>query len=98
MTKCRMCSQRLTRPGKLCRECERELQRARAAAASVDTLSSAIPVIDAGRERGTGSASASQRDCNRDRPCWSSHSRWGSQPPARCTSCAVPTPPRHRNP
>ena len=49
MTKCRMCSQRLTRPGKLCRECERELQRARAAAASVDTLSSAIPVIDAGR-------------------------------------------------
>jgi hypothetical protein len=49
MSKCRMCSQRLTRPGKLCRECERELQRARAAAESVDTLSSAIPVIDAAR-------------------------------------------------
>jgi hypothetical protein len=42
-----MCSQRLTRPGKLCRECERELQRAQAVAASVDDLSSAIPVIDA---------------------------------------------------
>lgn len=45
---CRMCSQRLTRPGKLCRECERELDRARAAAASVDDLSSAVPLIDAG--------------------------------------------------
>lgn len=32
MTKCRMCSQRLTRPGRLCRECERELDRERAAA------------------------------------------------------------------
>jgi hypothetical protein len=32
MTKCRMCSQRLTRPGRLCRECERELGRERAAA------------------------------------------------------------------
>ena len=31
MTKCRMCSQRLTRPGRLCRECERELDRERAA-------------------------------------------------------------------
>ena len=31
MTKCRMCSQRLTRPGRLCRECERELDRDRAA-------------------------------------------------------------------
>jgi hypothetical protein len=42
-----MCSQRLPRPGKLCRECEREIQRAQAAAASVDDLSSALPVIDA---------------------------------------------------
>jgi len=29
MMQCRMCSQRLTRPGKLCRECECELERAR---------------------------------------------------------------------
>jgi len=29
MKQCRMCSQRLTRPGRLCRECERELSRAR---------------------------------------------------------------------
>ena len=49
MTHCRMCSQRLTRPGKLCRECERELQRARTTAASVDTLSAGVPLIDAAR-------------------------------------------------
>ena len=42
-----MCSQRLPRPGKLCRECEREIQRAQAAAASLDDLSSAVPVIEA---------------------------------------------------
>jgi hypothetical protein len=29
--KCRMCSQQLTSPGRLCRECERELERARRA-------------------------------------------------------------------
>jgi hypothetical protein len=29
MSKCRMCSHPLTRPGRLCRECERELARAR---------------------------------------------------------------------
>src|SRR5690242_17442508 len=29
MKQCRMCSQRLTRSGRLCRECERELSRAR---------------------------------------------------------------------
>lgn len=51
MMQCRMCSQRLTRPGKLCRECERELGRARAVAASVDTLS--VPLIDASRMAGT---------------------------------------------
>ncbi len=44
-----MCSQRLTRPGKLCRECERELDRARAAQASVDTLSPAMPLVDVAR-------------------------------------------------
>jgi hypothetical protein len=52
MMQCRMCSQRLTRPGKLCRECERELGRARAAAASADTLSGAVPLIDASRMAG----------------------------------------------
>lgn len=36
MKQCRMCSQRLTRPGRLCRECERELSRARFAGLSVD--------------------------------------------------------------
>jgi hypothetical protein len=46
MTHCRMCSQRLPRPGRLCRECERELDRARAIAASVDTLSPAMPLVD----------------------------------------------------
>lgn len=55
---CRMCSQRLTRPGKLCRECERELGRARAVAASVDTLSGAVPLIDASRMAGTPPADA----------------------------------------
>jgi hypothetical protein len=53
-----MCSQRLTRPGKLCRECERELGRARAAAASVDTLSGAVPLIDASRMAGMPPADA----------------------------------------
>jgi len=31
MMHCRMCSQRLPRPGRLCRECEREIDRERAA-------------------------------------------------------------------
>ncbi|MEO8537329.1 MAG: hypothetical protein ABI533_07365 [Betaproteobacteria bacterium] len=35
MMHCRMCSQRLTRLGRLCRECERELDAARAGADSV---------------------------------------------------------------
>ncbi|HLX26988.1 MAG TPA: hypothetical protein VKV24_00675 [Casimicrobiaceae bacterium] len=38
MMQCRMCSQRLTRPGKLCRECERELDRARYSGMSMDAL------------------------------------------------------------
>src|SRR4029079_3532328 len=43
---CRMCSQRLTRPGKLCRECDQELARARAAAASAQGLSSVSSLIE----------------------------------------------------
>ena len=35
MMQCRMCSQRMTRAGKLCRECERELERARQVGATV---------------------------------------------------------------
>lgn len=38
MMQCRMCSQRLTRPGKLCRECEHELDRARYSGMSIDAL------------------------------------------------------------
>jgi hypothetical protein len=49
MSQCRMCSQRLTRPGRLCRECERELERARAVAQSVGNLSSAAPLVDNAR-------------------------------------------------
>ena len=45
MTKCRMCSQRLTRPGRLCRECERELDRERAA---TDGLAAMVELPDAG--------------------------------------------------
>ena len=45
MTKCRMCSQRLTRPGRLCRECERELDRERAA---VDGLAAVVQLPDSG--------------------------------------------------
>jgi hypothetical protein len=37
---CRMCSQRLTGPGKLCRECDRELARARSLTASTEGLAS----------------------------------------------------------
>ena len=43
MTKCRMCSQRLTCPGRLCRECERELDRERAAA---DGLAAVVELPD----------------------------------------------------
>jgi hypothetical protein len=53
MTQCRMCSQRLTGPGRLCRECERELDRARFADASVDAPAAAVPLIDASRTAGT---------------------------------------------
>ena len=40
---CRMCSQRLTRPGKLCHECDRELARARSLTASTEGLA-AMPL------------------------------------------------------
>lgn len=52
MTQCRMCSQRLTRPGKLCRECERELQRARYAGLSIGELVPAPSAADASRMAG----------------------------------------------
>jgi len=45
MTHCRMCSQRLPRPGKLCRECERELDRARLAANTVAGLAPLGPPL-----------------------------------------------------
>jgi hypothetical protein len=61
MTHCRMCSQRLPRPGRLCRECERELDRARATAESAGNLSSALPLIDAARMATADSAGASGR-------------------------------------
>ena len=48
MLKCRMCSQRLTRPGKLCRECERELDRDRAAA---DGLAAVVDLPGSGGAR-----------------------------------------------
>ena len=44
MTHCRMCSQRLTRPGRLCRECERELTRARMAGVPLEP--SGAPATD----------------------------------------------------
>jgi hypothetical protein len=53
MTQCRMCSQRLTGAGKVCRECERELESARFAGVSVDALAAAVPLIDASRVAGT---------------------------------------------
>lgn len=45
MMHCRMCSQRLPRPGKLCRECERELDRARLAANTVAGLAPLGPAF-----------------------------------------------------
>jgi len=43
---CRMCSQRLPRPGRLCRECEQELNLARSTAKTVDGLSAPAPDVD----------------------------------------------------
>jgi hypothetical protein len=42
MMKCRLCSQRLTRPGKLCRECEHERARAEEGATPIEGLESVI--------------------------------------------------------
>jgi hypothetical protein len=49
MMQCRMCSQRLPRPGRLCRECDRELERARYAGVSIGELAPALPSVDASR-------------------------------------------------
>ena len=43
---CRMCSQRLPRPGRLCRECEQELNFSRSAAKALATMSSPNPGMD----------------------------------------------------
>lgn len=45
MTRCRMCSQRLPRPGRLCRDCERELDRARLVANTVAGLAPLGPPL-----------------------------------------------------
>jgi len=49
MTQCRMCSQRMTRPGRLCRECERELQRARYAGVSLGEIDPTLASAEASR-------------------------------------------------
>jgi hypothetical protein len=49
MIHCRMCSARLPRSGRLCRECEFEIDRARATAESNTGLSSLAPLIDDSR-------------------------------------------------
>jgi len=51
---CRMCSQRLPRPGRLCRECDRELERARYAGVSIGELAPALPSVDASRMAASG--------------------------------------------
>lgn len=52
MRQCRMCSQRLTRPGRLCRECERELDRARHAGVAIGELAPVLSPLDASRIAG----------------------------------------------
>ena len=61
MMQCRMCSQRLPRPGKLCRECERELARARQAAASIESVGSAVPEAEGDQLVPASALSAWQR-------------------------------------
>lgn len=53
MMQCRMCSQRLTRPGKLCRECEHELERARQAGVSIGELVPPLATVDTSHMTGT---------------------------------------------
>jgi hypothetical protein len=43
---CRMCSQRLPRPGRLCRECEQELNLARSTAKTLETVVAPAPDVD----------------------------------------------------
>jgi len=52
MKQCRMCSQRLTRPGRLCRECEHELQRARHVGLAIGELAPAVTCSEAVRMAG----------------------------------------------
>lgn len=52
MMQCRMCSQRLTRPGKLCRECERELQRAQYAGLAIGDLAPVVTASETSRMAG----------------------------------------------
>jgi hypothetical protein len=54
MMQCRMCSQRLPRPGRLCRECDRELERARYAGVSIGELAPALASADASRMAASG--------------------------------------------
>ena len=46
MMQCRMCSQRLTRPGRLCRECECELERARQVGVAAGEPAAAGELLD----------------------------------------------------
>ena len=74
---CRMCSQRLTRPGRLCRECDRELARARSLTASTEGLAAmALPLDE----------DASQPE---DRFTWTS--RLASRPAAVAAAFVVGT-------
>ena len=52
MKHCRLCSQRLTRPGRLCRECECELARARYAGLPIGELAPAVTSADTSRMAG----------------------------------------------
>jgi hypothetical protein len=54
MMQCRMCSQRLPSAGRLCRECDRELERARYAGVSIGELAPALPAVDASRMAASG--------------------------------------------
>jgi hypothetical protein len=49
--KCRMCSQELTRAGRLCRECERELERARHAGAEIGEVAEVVALTGGDEQR-----------------------------------------------
>jgi hypothetical protein len=59
MMRCRMCSQRLPRPGRLCRECDRELERARYAGVSIGELAPSPSSVEASRMAPSGSRARS---------------------------------------